>query len=134
MNVSALASEINALSAVKAGTIRFWGEWFGKPYDNYHKVVRCSAADASLVIEFDEGELLTIRDPEGVNISADVFSVRNATLVRWEWFYYGRAQSTGKRYFYEYVRDGSQITGSTNVDWYQPVLAPSSTENAVEIL
>lgn len=122
------------MSAVKAGSLRFWGEWFGKPYDNYHRIVRCTAADMSLVIEFDEGELLTIRDPEGVTVSADAFSVKDATLVRWEWFYYGRPRSPGNRYFYEYVRDGSKITGSTNVDWYTPLLAPSAAENAVEIL
>jgi len=134
MDLSVLAGKINALSAVKAGTLRFWGEWFGKPYDNYHKIVRCSAVEASLVIEFDEGELLTIRDPDGVTANADVFCVKNATLVRWEWFYYGRAASADNRYFYEYVRDGSKITGSTNVDWYKLVLSPLVNENAVEIL
>ncbi len=134
MDVSALARSINALSAVKAGTLRFWGEWFGKPYDNYHRVVRCLAADVSLVIEFDGGEQLTIRDPEGVTVNSDVFCVKDATVVRWEWFYYGRAPSAENRYFYEYVRDGSKVTASSNVDWYAPTFSPSVAENAVEIL
>jgi hypothetical protein len=31
----------NAIPNIKPGTMRFWGEWFGKPYDNQHKLVKC---------------------------------------------------------------------------------------------
>ena len=134
MDTSALARSINTLSAVKAGTLRFWGDWFGKPHDNFHQVVRCSAVDASLVIEFDQGEQLTIHDPEGVTVNSEVFCIKNATLVRWEWFYYGRSRSAENRYFCEYVCDGSKITTSTNIDWYTPTFSPSVAESAVEIL
>jgi hypothetical protein len=31
------------LSRLRGGTFRFWGEWFGKPYGNWHRLVRCEA-------------------------------------------------------------------------------------------
>jgi hypothetical protein len=45
---------------------------------------RCSAAGEALLVEFDDGELLTIRAPEGVTVDADVFRVKDAQLVRRE--------------------------------------------------
>ena len=27
-----------ALPNIKAGSLRIWGEWFGKPYDNFHTI------------------------------------------------------------------------------------------------
>jgi hypothetical protein len=134
MNVDALASAISAEPAVKSGSLRFWGEWFGRPYDNVHRVVRCVAEGDSLVVEFDAGERLTVRSPEGVTANRNAFCIRNATLVRWEWFYHGRPRAPENRYFCEYVRNGLRITASTNVDWYKPVQALSVDENAVEIL
>jgi len=134
MKLEALATAINEQPELKSGSVRFWGEWFGKPYDNVHRVIRCSVDGSSLVVEFDDGERLTIRNPEGVTANREMFCVRNATLVRWEWFYYGRPHTPENRYFYEYVRSGSRVTGTTNVDWYNPTLAPSVEQNAVEIL
>jgi len=134
MNVSALADTINALPAVKAGSIRFWGDWFGRPYDNHHRVLRCSAVGETLLVEFHDGELLTIQAPEGVTVDADVFRVKNAKLVRWDWYRYGRPRSAANRCFYEYVRDGSGIEVTTNVERRERAFAPSPTENAVEIV
>jgi hypothetical protein len=134
MDVSALARRINAMQNVKAGSLRFWGEWFGKPYDNQHRVVGCRSEESSLVLDFDGAETLTIDDPEGVQIGPDVFSVADATAVRWEWFYYGRSHTPQNRYFYEFVRTDSGIEASTNVDWCELTLAPSPTASAVEIL
>jgi hypothetical protein len=134
MDLNALAAGINAQAGLKSGCLRFWGDWFGKPYDNVHTVLRCLVEGDALVVEFDGGERLTMRNPEGVTANRLTFRVRSATLIRWEWFYYGRAHMPENRYFYEYVRSGSSVTGSTNVDWYKPDLAPSVDQNAVEIL
>ncbi len=134
MDVSAIASQINAVPNLKAGSLRFWGEWFGKPYDNQHTVVGCRSEGSTLVLDFDGAETLRIDDPKGVQFNPKVFSVADATAVRWEWFYYGRPHTPGNRYFYAFVRSDSRITASTNVDWYKPNLAPSATEKAVEIL
>jgi len=38
MEVKELTKIINKLEVKPGGTLRFYGERFGKPYDNYHKI------------------------------------------------------------------------------------------------
>src|SRR6185437_6630786 len=90
-----IAKRINAAPMLKAGSLRFWGEWFGK-----HKIVSCSAeGNKLLLIEFDDGGTLTVIDPCGPALTATAFAIRDATLVRWEWFYYGRPHTSENLYF-----------------------------------
>src|ERR1700676_1853862 len=135
MNADSIADRINAaLPNVKAGSLRMWGEWFGKPYDNFHSISPSSAGGSRLMLEFDGEETLTIENPEGLKISATVFSIRSASAVRWEWFYYGRTHTEDNRYHYQFARIGSVIEAQSNVDWYKPNLSPSPDKNAAELL
>lgn len=134
MDAQLIATRINAASALKTGALRFWGEWFGKPYDNAHKIIACSAAGKILRLDFQNGETLTIAAPEDLDLSANTFSIRDAAAVRWEWFYYGKPQISENLYFYDFRRSGACIESKTNVDWYKPILSPKGTYNAVEIL
>lgn len=111
-----------------------WGEWFGKPHDNIHSINRCSAVGSTLMLEFNNGEILTVENPEGIEISDTVFSIRSASAVRWEWFYYGRPHTEDNRYYYQFARSGSVVKAQSNVDWYKPNLAPSPEKNAAELL
>src|SRR5689334_4920571 len=81
------------LPGAKSCSLTFWGDWFGRPMDNTHRIVRCSANGDSLRLWFDEGETLTLDSPVGFDVSKDVFWVNDAALVRWEWFYYGRPKT-----------------------------------------
>ena len=120
------------LPALKAGTLRFWGQWFGRPMDNVHTVTGASADGESLEVRFDNGETLRVVRPAGCVIGARTFRIDNAAMLRWEWNAYGNPP--GRRYFEEYVRNGNGIEASTDVDWYVPSLRPSATEPAVVIL
>jgi hypothetical protein len=122
------------LPRAKAGTLRFWGEWFGRPMDNFHRIVRCEADGDVLRVWFDEGETLTVDAPLGFEASHDAFWINNANRVRWEWFYYGRTQTPDNLYYQEFVQNPEGITARTNVDWYKPNLQPSASARAVEIL
>jgi len=51
------------LPAVKRGTLRFWGQWFGRPSDNVHSVVGCAAAGDRLEVRFDQKERLVVTRP-----------------------------------------------------------------------
>jgi hypothetical protein len=42
------------LPHVKRGILRFWGKWFGRPFDNYHWLVACDANDDCLRLRFNE--------------------------------------------------------------------------------
>lgn len=119
---------------VKSGALCFWGEWFGRPYDNYHQVVGCEAEQDLLRLHFDEGETLCVWAPRTLTLNEQTFEIMDATQVRWEWFYYGRPKLATNRYFMEFTKTETGIVASTNVDWYTPDLKPSSKRPAVEIL
>lgn len=76
-----------ALPNVKSGTLRFWGEWFGKPYDNWHQLVRCEAEQNLLRLAFNENETLSVWAPSGLEVNLSTFRISTADRVRWEWFY-----------------------------------------------
>jgi hypothetical protein len=124
----------SALPNIKAGSLRMWGEWFGKPYASSHRIVECTGDSAVLSIGFDGGEKLVIWHPEGLEVSRDTFFVRSATKVRWEWDYYGRPKLPQNRYFREFAIEGSSVFPTTNVDWYAPKFEPSLRHHAAELL
>jgi len=125
---------IATLPDVKAGSLRMWGVWFGKPYDNVHTIRRCRSNASTLVLEFDGGEALTVDNPEDLAVSSTTFSIRCASAVCWEWFYYVRPHVAENRYFYRFVRSGAAVEAQSNVDWYSPKFSPSADKNAVELL
>jgi len=107
-----LASQITALlPRIKSGTLRFFGEWFGREWDNHHEVTCATADGDDLIVNFDEGEELTVSRPRAAKISPDDFLIRNADRARWQWFYYGRPQIPENRYLLEYVRKGDRVDG-----------------------
>jgi hypothetical protein len=122
------------LPHAKRGSLRSWGQWFGRPMDNVHQIVRCEADGDTLRLWFDDGEQLTVDTPSGFEASRDAFWISNANRVRWEWFYYGRPQTPENLYFQEFTRTAEGISATTNVDWYKPNLQPSIREKALEVL
>jgi len=87
-----------------------------------------------LLLEFGGGETLTVENPEGLELSSTLFSIRSASAVRWEWFYYGRPHIADNRYFYQFTRGASFVEAQSNVDRYKPDFSPSPANNAAELL
>ena len=123
-----------AIPHVKKGSLRFWGEWFGRPHDNIHTLVRGEVENGCLRLLFDQGETLSIWFPRGLSINESTFKIKTATRVRWEWFYYGRPQVSSNLYFMEFEKSGTGVTANSNIDFYQPNLNPTIFHPAVEIL
>jgi hypothetical protein len=122
-----------ALPAAKKGSLRIWGEWFGKPHDNWHMITRCHAEGDLLVIDFDGGEHLRIWRPEALVVNETTFRVSKADRVRWEWPSYG-GSNPQHVYFEDFIRSEDGIKVTTNIDWYDPHFAPSSKCPAAELL
>lgn len=80
------------MDILRGGTLRFWGDWFGRPLDNYHTVVSAEYddKDCTLIIIFAEAEKCTIFNPSGIVNTKKEFYVSKAKKVIWEWYYYGR--------------------------------------------
>jgi hypothetical protein len=66
-------------------------------------------------------------------ISGRSFSGKS-TLVRWEWFYYGRPKIASNLYFEEFVKSPEGILVTSTIDWYKPDFRPTPSMAAVEIL
>lgn len=116
------------------GSLRFWGEWCGRPHDNWHTLISCETEHTVLRLQFDQSETLSIWSPKGLTITRSGFRIAEARRVRWEWYAYGRAKTRENLYFKDFVRHGEVITAFTNIDWYNPSLNPDASKAAVELV
>jgi hypothetical protein len=123
---------LGALPGVKPGTLRIWGDWFGRPHDNVHRVVGASADGECVTVDFDAGEQLMVWRPDGYEIDGSHFRIDGAYRFRWEWVPYGRA--AGARAFLDYLRQGSVIRGETNVTWFTPSFLTDPAMPAAELV
>jgi hypothetical protein len=133
-NAERIARQIErVLPTLRPGTLRFWGEWFGRPNDNIHTVVECAGIGDLLQMTFDQGEVLSVFDPDDVQISETAFRIGSASRVRWEWFYYGRPKTPSNLYYRDYARAEGAVSATTNVDWSAQDLRPDAAKPAVEM-
>jgi hypothetical protein len=123
-----------ALPKISGGSLRFWGVWFGRPYDNLHRIVACEHDRGVLRLRFNEDEQLTVWSPAGLTLDSSVFQIDDAERVLWEWFSYRRPKTQENRYFYDFVKTPETIVASSNVNQFTPDLKTDSTLPAAEIL
>jgi len=130
------AKRKHTLPRVKSGSIVMFGEIFGGRIDNIHTAIGIETrnSDGALVVRFDDGERLTVLNPQNVSISETEFRIERATAVTWEWFYYGREQTPENLYFKRYVVSDSGLGITDNVDYYDVRQSASLDAPAVEIL
>jgi len=128
------AERIDALlPIIKSGTLRIWGEWFGRPHDNIHNIVEASADGDILKLTFNEGESLTVYNPDHGAFDDRVFMIKFATRVRWEWYLYGEDRSPENLRFLDYLLGPEGCTLQTNQGFIKPPDQPP-TSPAVELL
>ena len=90
----------------KRGTLRFWGEWFGRPMDNIHTVVDAlyDETDRILILLFDQGEKCTVFNPVGIVNEQNHFHIDDASKIVWEWYHYGKEQVPANLYRITYTK------------------------------
>jgi len=111
-----------ALPRAKTGTLRFWGEWFGRPYDNWHKMVDVEALGNTLHVFFHEGERLSVHAPAGLDLAANQFRIQDAERVRWEWHSYGHPKTPENLRFMDFVKSAKGVFGTSYGCWLSKVL------------
>src|SRR5712691_10664758 len=86
-----LAHELRIRPNVPIGALRFYGQWFGIPFDTRYRIASAQAEADLLVIQFDRGERLAIAEPMDYEWRptnwgqiGPVLVVRAARVVRWE--------------------------------------------------
>lgn len=123
-----------ASGAAPSGSLRVFGDWFGRPHDNWHRPVSADSSGGCLTVRFEGGETLHVWEPGSVTVTASEFRVRSAARVRWEWFYYGREQTSENLFVEEHWVEGGQVRATSTATWYQPSFEPSLAQSAVELL
>jgi hypothetical protein len=120
------------------GSLRVFGDWFGRPMDNIHTAVTVRSQGDVLVIEFDEGETLTVDGATAIVFDPKArehrLTVERAERVRWMWYFYGRPRLLENLYVEEHWVEGSDVKARSTVDWYTPVFNPSLGAPAVEFV
>lgn len=90
---------------IKGGSISFWGEYFGRPYDNFHRIEAVHWQRDSISINFSEGESLYVTNPVGIVNSEHKFAIQDATKVLWVWYCYGKERSYENMFVRQYEKD-----------------------------
>lgn len=95
---------VNSIEIKKrSGSICFYGEWFGRPYDNYHKIKGYSYTGDTLEIVFDQWEQLIVIEPSGIINTEKEFRISSAKQVKWSWYPYGSTQRDMNKISYSIV-------------------------------
>ena len=110
-----LEKEFNKID-LKSGTLRFWGNWFGKPMDNYHEIVNIeyNRIEDILVLILDESDKITIWKPTDIEISQNELKIQEASKILFEWYLYGQNKIDENLRFESYKKDGFKIEFDTN--------------------
>ena len=99
-----IAEKINQLiPKIKSGTLRFYGEWFGRPMDNYHQIIKANNQDSLLKIHFDNNEVLYINSPYDFQISEEIFVIKKSKGLIWQRYLYGTEQISSNIRTYNYI-------------------------------
>lgn len=115
------------LASLCAGSLSFWGNWFGRPYDNIHRIVGAHAIDKTTIIYFDQAECLVVEAPSDWSLTDGKLLIGNARLVRFHWYYYGRIPCQNTLQFEEYRVSEEGLSFSTN---FQAGRQPSLVSDA----
>ena len=93
MKAEKLTKIINYLEEKPGGSLRLYGEWFGRPNDNYHKILLCIFKDGILKIKFDAGETIKIWNPNNITFNNNELIIKDSTCVEFLRYYYGKPQT-----------------------------------------
>ena len=118
------------------GTIRIWGKWFGKPYDNFHiiKEIKFYENKNQLEIIFDEKETLTIIKPSKIIIEDKELKIHSADQIRFEWYLYGEKQTEENLKFETFINNGVSIKYDSNFLLKKMNTKTDITEPALRII
>lgn len=125
---------VGRLGSLPVGSLRVFGDFFGKPYDNAHRVESATATGHDLVLTFDDGERLVISEPEAWEFGPSVLRVERATRVAWTWHLYGRPKVESNLRTIEHWIEGGRVHARIDGDRHLYPFNPSLLHPAAEVL
>ena len=76
------------MEILHSGTPRFWGDWFGRPYDGIWQPMEAQFRENGdiLLITFDNAAKCQIEGPQRIENTAHIFQIAAARRIIWEWY------------------------------------------------
>ena len=102
------------LPKIKRGSLRIFGVWFGRPYDNVHTIVEIQDDGGVMKLRFDQCETLYVYNPDGVDANSVAFRIRSADRVRFEWVPYGSRNANATQNFIDFQKSDDGVFIKTN--------------------
>jgi len=84
--------KIDVNIVTKGGSLSFYGDWFGRPYDNFHKILHTAFDGEILEIFFEDGERLLVYNPKNIISSKKKLEIKQAEKVKWLYCSYGKRE------------------------------------------
>lgn len=81
--------EVGINIVTKRGSLYFFGESFGRPYDNMHEIREINYDGELLVIKFEYGEELIVYDSEDIESNEKELRIGRASIIKWNYIPYG---------------------------------------------
>jgi hypothetical protein len=74
---------------VGSASLKLPSGWFGRPYDNLHRLTAAHALADRLILVLDNQMVLTLAHPTNVAVDGGRLSVSGFTHASWDWDEYG---------------------------------------------
>jgi len=119
----------------KGGTIRIFGDWFGKEHDNIQtiKSAEFNKETHTLIILFDNKVTLEIENPKHIFEVSAFLKIIKADRIKLKWYRNYGEKWTANPYQIIYNCTNKKIETETNVDYYKPYLDVSLSAPALMI-
>ncbi|MDE7268468.1 MAG: hypothetical protein K2N89_13480 [Lachnospiraceae bacterium] len=89
---------------VNGGSLCIWGEWFGRPHDNFHIIETVQWSKDEIRIHFAGEEALYIYQPTNIINAENQLIIGDAVKVLWVWYYYGKPHVYENLYVRQYIK------------------------------
>ena len=111
LNISHPKKNVNILT--KGGSLCFYGDWFGRPCDNFHQIIHTSYDGEILEIIFDQQQHLLVYQPEGITSAARELEITKAQKVKWLYIPYGSKTTEYNTITYTYNAKSKTVIKET---------------------
>jgi hypothetical protein len=77
---------------VHGASLKLPNGWFGRPYDNLHRLTRATFSAGTVIVVLDECQELSISSPGSVSVDPKELRLVNSTRIVWRWVEYGSTE------------------------------------------
>lgn len=116
---------------IDGGSLCIWGEWFGRPQDNFHVVEAVCWMKDEIRIQFREGESLFIYKPAKIRNEKKQLVIEDAENVLWVWYAYGKPHTYENMYVRQYIKNANGRIIRADGKPGKSILCQSMEEKAV---